>query len=196
LLASDFPIAIGQDGHLYYPRRRSGTSPQLVKLQPDGQSSVLVSLPAETAGKPLRYLNGLAASPDGSLLYTEDDAIRRVSKEGGVSTVLTIASCESLTGSGAKGNPQLQGMVVNGSGTIYVAATGCRAVLQVTPAGKATVLPQVPSRWAPTGVTLLGNDVYAVEFQESETEDRRAMVPRVRKITPDGKTTIVATVAR
>lgn len=191
LLASDYPIAISRDGNLYYPSHSSGTPLQIFKMLPTGQVSIVA-----TPHGPLPYLNGLAAGPDGSLYYTEDNAIRRISNEGRISTVaenLTLAGCASFPGID---RPFLQGLAVDAAGTIYVAATGCGSVLKVTPAGRVTTLPQLSDRWAPTGVVLSGNDLYVLEFQHPESDTRREMLPRIRKIAADGKTTIVATVTR
>lgn len=195
LLGSDVPIAMGQDGNLYYPSHGTGRPLQILKFLPSGQTSILAGLPP-AEGVLVRDLNGLAAGPDGSLLYTEHDAIRRVSKVGEVSTVLVMASCASLPGKSAKRDPLLRGLDVNGGGTIYVAATGCGAVLKVTPTGQVTVLPEIESGWPPTGVALFGDDVYVLEFQDAESDDRQAMLPRVRRITTDGRTAIVANVTR
>jgi hypothetical protein len=164
-----------------------------MSLAPTGKTSMLGSLPEATARGPLRDLNGLAAGPDGSLFYTEDDAIRRISKDGRVSTVLEMASCP---GKDAKRVPRLRGLVADGGWTIYVAATGCGDVLKVAPTGQVTVLPQVQNPWPPTGVALFRSYVYVLEFQDAESDDRQAMLPRVRKIAADGKTTIIATVTR
>ena len=191
LLASDFPIAISVDGSLYYPSHSSGTPLQIFRMLPTGQTSIVATVPG-----PLRYLNGLAAGPDGSLYYTEDNAIRRINKEGRISTVVenvAVAGCTSFPG---VDRPFLQGLAVGAGGTIYVAATGCGSVLKVTPAGRVTTLPQLSDRWAPTGVVLFGNDLYVLEFQHPESDSRREMFPRVRKIAADGKTAIVATVTR
>jgi len=191
LLASDYPIAMGHDGNLYYPTHSSGTPLQILKMLPTGQTSIVATL-----NGPLRYLNGLAAGPDGSLYYTEDNAIRRISKEGRVSTVaenVAVTGCASFPG---VDRPFLQGLAVDAGGTIYVAATGCGSVLKISSAGRVTTLSQLPGHWAPTGVTLSGNDLYVLEFQHPESDKRREMLPRVRKIAPDGKTAIVATVTR
>jgi DNA-binding beta-propeller fold protein YncE len=199
LLASDFPIAMGRDGNLFYPSHGGESPLQILKSLPSGRTSILASLPATTAGRPLRDVNGLAAGSDGSLYYTENDAIRRISREGRVSTVvenIALPGCRSIPGRGAKDHPLLRGLDVDAGGTLYVAATGCGSVLKITPTGHVTILPQVPGAWAPTGVALLGSDLYVLEFQHAESDDRRAMLPRVRKIAADGKTAILATVTR
>lgn len=199
LLGSDFPLAIGRDGDLYFPSRRAGAPLQILRFLPTGQTSVLASLPASSARNPVRELNGLAAGPDGSLYYSEHDAIRRISRAGQVSTVLEsieVVGCTSMSRGGTRRDPLLRGLDVDVDGTIYVAATGCGSVLRVTPAGRVTILPQVPNPWSATGVALFGSDVYVLEFQNAESDDRREMLPRVRKIAADGTTGVIATVTR
>ncbi len=201
LLASDFPIAIGRDGHLYYPTAGANEL-RILRLAPSGRTSVMASLPAATANgpnRPLRHINGLAAAPDGSLYYTEDDAIRRIAAEGRVTTVvadLAPAGCSSIPGSGPGGRPLLRGLDVDALGTVYVAASGCGSVLKVLPDRKVTTLVQLQSPWSPTAVALSGGDLYVLEYLHTESEDRRAWLPRVRKISQGGKSTIIATVDR
>jgi hypothetical protein len=191
LLASDFPLALGRDGNLYFPSQGS-TPVQLRRFSPSGQAGILATLPATTSRGPLRWLNGLAAAPDGSLYYSEDDAIRRISREGHVSTVV-----EHVTPTGcAAHNPLLRGLDVDAGGNVYVADAGCGKVLKLTPAGGVTILPQVKSPWFPTGVALSGSDLYVLEFENPDTDDRRAMLPRIRKIAADGTTSVVARVTR
>jgi hypothetical protein len=90
LLASSFPVVIGRDGILYYPTHGTGVpNPlQMMKLLPSGQTASMASLPSTTVGLPIRDLNGLAAGPEGSVYYTEKDAIRRISRDGHVSIVV------------------------------------------------------------------------------------------------------------
>ena len=198
LLGSDYPLAIGRDGNLYFPSHRAGGPLQIFRLLPTGQTSIVATLPAPSAGESARELNGLAAGPDGSLYYTEHDAIRRISRAGQVTTLvehIEVAGCTSPPRA-KKRDPLLRGLAVDAGGTVYVAATGCGSVLRVTPAGRVTILPQVPNPWPATGVALSGHDLYVLEFQNAESDDRREMLPRVRKIAADGRTIVVATVTR
>jgi len=199
ILASSYPIAIGADGNLYYPSHGVGVPVRLMKMLPSGQTSVVAEFPMTTAGTALRDLNGLAAGPDGSFYYTESNAIRRVSKEGRVSTVaqnVALATCGPVPGMGPADNPLLRGLDVDRNGTTYVAATGCGAVLRVTPNGRVSILFHTESPWSPTGVVLFGDDVYVLEFLGTASDNRREMIPRIRKIARDGTTRIVATVTR
>jgi hypothetical protein len=80
VISSDYPIAVGQDGGLYYvPFSRTGRR-ELVRRMPDGQRSVFAALPVDTGPKPMQWVNGIASGPDGSLYVTENDAVRRIAE--------------------------------------------------------------------------------------------------------------------
>jgi len=199
LVASDFPIAIGSNGSLYYPSYTAGSGLKLMELTSADRTTVLTNLSAAGGGD-LRQVNGLAAGLDGSLYYTEDNAIRRIGARGQVSTVianLTLSTCVSIPGNT---RPLLRGLAADSHGTIYVAASGCGSVLKVSPRGQVTVAHQLQSPWTPTAVALFGSDIYVLEYLQTaasmEPEDRRAWLPRVRKITADGHTSIIAAIDR
>lgn len=194
LLSSDVPIAIGQDGSLYYPSR--GTQLQVVRMRPSGETNVVATLPTLSGSSPLREINGLAVAPDGTLYYTERGAIRRIDSGGRISTVaqdIVLAKCAQVQGIERQDQPLLRGLAVDAAGVVYVAATGCASVLKVTPAGQVTTLFQGQGEWSATGVALFGRDVYVLEFRGAGSDDRHAMVPRVRTITADGTTRVIAT---
>jgi SMP-30/Gluconolactonase/LRE-like region len=197
LVASDYPIVIGANGYLYYSSYTSSSGLQLMQLTPADRTTVLTNLSTTGSGN-LRWLNGLAAGADGSLYYTEDDAIRRISAQGAVSTVAVkfkIPTCVSIAGTT---RPMLRGLAVDSHGTIYVAASGCGSVLKVSANGQVTTLHQLQSPWTPTAVALFGSDVYVLEYLQTaasmQPEDRSAWLPRVRKITGDGHTKIIASI--
>jgi SMP-30/gluconolaconase/LRE-like protein len=191
LVASDYPLAIGPDGNLYYPSRRAGgAAVDLLRVEPAGRSSILatVSLPS---------LNGLAAAPDGSLYYTENRAIRRVSPKGEVSTVVAgvaLSSCARIPGNDPN-DPLLRGLAVDSKGTVFVAASGCGSLLKVTPNGVVSTVLQLDGPWSPTAVALHG-DIYVLEYLHTAVEDRLQWLPRVRKISADGKSAVIASVTR
>jgi hypothetical protein len=192
LLASDFPVAVGRDGNLYYPKAVGKDGVEIVTLTPVGRASTLARLPVP-------WVNGLAAGPDGSLYLTEDKAVLKIDKGGRVSTIaanLTLSGCATIPGSDPKEGPYLRGLDVDDHGAIVVAAAGCGRVLKIAPDGKVATLVQLQAPWSPTAVVHVGRDVYALEYLHVATEDRRLWIPRIRKISPDGKTEVVATVAR
>lgn len=193
LVASDFPLTVGADGNLYYPKPGGRAAVEIVKLTPAGATTVLATLPVP-------WVNGLASGPGGSLYVTEDRAIRRIGRNGRVSTIvenLAVAGCAAIPEIEAEENgPYLRGLDVDAQGTVVVAAAGCGTVLKVTPEGKVSSLLQLQAPWSPTAVVRVGGDLYVLEYLHAAGEDRRVWVPRVRKIAPDGKSAIVATVER
>jgi DNA-binding beta-propeller fold protein YncE len=194
LISTDFPIAIGEEGNLYYPSGHPGDL-RIVRAVPSGENVLLATLPLTAIGRPLPHINGITAGPDCSLYYTENTVIRRITAEGKISIVATV---RALVGGpsipGTNQHPYLRGLAVDARGVMYVADNGEARVLKITPEGKITTLVQLQSPWSPTGIALFGSDVYVLEFLHTAEDDRRAWLPRVRKITSDGKSTIIATV--
>src|SRR5262245_41419280 len=193
LLSSDYPIAIGQDGNLFYPSGPRGGM-RIMRMSPSGATSALATLPPTTSG-PLSHVNGLSAGPLNSLYYAEDNAIRRISAQGRIGIVVTVpklANGPSIPGTDI--HPYLRGLAVDANGVMYVADSGDARVLRITPDGKITNLVKTESPWAPTAVALSGSDVYVLEVLDTAGDVRRDWLPRVRKITSDGNSTIILTV--
>lgn len=197
IMSSDFPLTINRDGNLYYADTRP-RSARIVRRTPDGKESVLA------ADEAFKGIAGIAAGPDGALYITDANAIRKITMDGKVSQ---FASPE-IIGSGkdraispppeAEAN-YCRGLAVDSQGIVYVAATGSRRVLKITPRGDVSTILQASSPWSPTGVAVFSGEVYVLEWQDappSLLETRRAWIPRVRKVGRDGKITTLATVSR
>ncbi|MEK6406879.1 MAG: hypothetical protein AABN34_07945 [Acidobacteriota bacterium] len=199
ILSSDFPVTVGRDGALYYPELGSDQRVQVVRLTRAGDRSVLATLPAVSDGLALRWLNGIAAGPDGSIYYSENTAVRRISPQGAVSTIaskIAVPDCAQIPGATPNLGVFLRGLDVARDGTIYVAASGCGALLRITTLGKVTPVLRTTSPWSPTGVAVTPSYVYVLEYLHTASEDRRAWIPRVRRLSPDGTVVVLATVER
>ena len=200
LIASDYPIAMGRDGNLYYPSVGPDARVRIMRQLPSGATSVLATLPATTTdGQSLKWVNGLAGGADGAVYFTENNAIHRISATGQITTVSTnprVAGCVAIPGNTPDDGLLLRGLSVDAAGMIYVAASGCGSVLRVSPDGRVTKLVQLESPWSPTAVALFGTDVYVLEYLHTEVEDRRAWVPRVRRISANGNSVVIAKVER
>jgi sugar lactone lactonase YvrE len=194
LISTDFPLVIGQNGDLYYPSARE-TNVRLLKAGPTGGSTPFLTLPRSVAGAALGWINGIATGPDGSFYYTEDNAVRRIDRRG---TVSTIATVQPLPGSisipGVEKHPYLRGLKVTSDGVVYVADNGDGRVLKVATDGRVTTILQLESPWAPTDVAVFGDTLYVLEFLHTPGDDRLMWMPRIRKITPDGKSAVILTV--
>jgi streptogramin lyase len=194
LMSSDYPIGIGRDGSLYYPAGRAGNL-RMTKMTPSGTTSEIATLPQTVKGEPLPYVGGIVTGPDGSLYYTEDSAIKRITPQGRIGTVVTVrapARPPSIPATGQ--HPYLRGIAVDDGGIMYVADTGDARVLKITPNGKTTTLLETQSPWSPTAVAAFGSDVFVLEFLHTTRDVRRDWLPRVRRITANGKSTIIATI--
>ena len=198
IVSSDFPITVGRDGALYYGWTRGSGQLQVFRFAPSGATTVVKTLTSSATGKPLGWLNGVVATSDGSIYYTEDNAIRRIGPQGELTTVIanvTISTCDSLPDAGGPG-PYLRGFDVDPQGTLYVAATGCRAVLKITADKQVTTVLQASSPWSPTAVAVSGSDLYVLEYLHTPGDDRREWLPRVRKVSSNGSVVTIATIDR
>ena len=194
LISTDFPLVIGNDGKLYYPSARE-TNVRILRTEATGGTSAFVTLPRSVAGAALGWINGLATGPGGSLYYTEDNAVRRIAANGTVTTVATVqALARGPNIPGVEKRPYLRGLKVDANGFVYVAESADARVLKITPDGKVATLVQLESPWAPTDVAVFGEIVYVLEFTHDAGDDRLTWMPRIRKITPDGRSTIILTV--
>lgn len=197
ILSSDYPITVGRDGNLYYvPYSKEGPT-QMVRQTPDGNTSPLVTFPADSQGKRFLWVNGVATGPDGSIYFTGNDAVQKISMRGQVTTVASgiQVPCSTERVLDRPLGLYLRGLDVDPKGNVYAADNGCRSVLKITPKGEVSVVLQAHSPWSPTGVTVHRGEVYVLEYDHSPVPGRE-WPPRVRKIARDGKVTTLATVER
>ena len=206
ILSSDFPVAIGSDGAFYYPQAGSDGRVRVMRLASSGDPAVFATLPVATevgpGGKIVRagWIHGLAAGPRGSLYYTEMHAVRRIAPDGTVSLVasdIKVPDCVRPPAANEEHlGPALRGLDVTPDGTVYVAASACSALLKITAAGSVSVVLLASDAWSPMGVAVSGHDLYVLEYRYIESERREDWLPRVRKVSRDGKVTVLATVGR
>ncbi|OFY54314.1 MAG: hypothetical protein A2X22_13130 [Bacteroidetes bacterium GWF2_49_14] len=197
IMCSDFPLVVNKDGNIYYADTRPGFA-QIIKRTPDGKESVLVS------NKIFEFISGIAVGTDGSLYITEAsnanaNTIRKITMSGTISIIATFVGKSDIDLPLETVPSYCRGLAVDSTGTIYVAATGSRSVLKITPQGKVTTILQTTSPWSPTGVAVFNGIVHVLEWHDVTAENlevRSAWIPRVRKIGADGKVTTVATVSR
>jgi hypothetical protein len=198
IISSDYPVAVGQDGGLYYVPYNNTGRRELVRRMPDGQRSVFATLPTATSPKPMRWANGIAADADGSLYITDNDAVRKINRGGAVSTfrdAIQAPDCaDPLTD--APQLPYLRGLAVARDGTIYAAANGCRAVIAIRAEGAIKTVLKAEPPWSPTALVTSGRDLYVLEYVHTPGDNRKEWIPRVRKIAADGRITTLATVER
>ena len=197
IMCSDFPLVVGKDGNIYYADTRPGST-KIIRRTLDGKQSVLAG------NKIFEFISGIAVGADGSLYITEAsnanaNTIRKITMNGIVSIIATYVGKNSYDLPLETVPSYCRGLTVDSTGTIYVAATGSRCVLKITPQGKVTTILQTSSPWTPTGVTMFHGEVYVLEWHDVAPENlevRSAWIPRVRKIGREGNVTTLATVKR
>jgi hypothetical protein len=191
VLSSDFPVAVGRDGALYYPRPEGDTQWIMHRVAPSGERSVLARWPAiKRSDRELQYVNGLAFDREGALYFTHDRSIQRIDARGRVSTIakdIEVPNCANVPGREAPSGAYLRGLAVAPNGTVFVAAAGCGAVLMVSPKGVATPVLRSTLPYSPTAVAVSNGEIYVLEYLHTASDDRSEWLPRVRKITREGK---------
>jgi sugar lactone lactonase YvrE len=196
---ADFPFTFARGGNLYYADTREGRG-RIVRRTPDGRETVLAR------DRALESIDGITCGPDGSLYVTQNTggnevALRKVTMDGVISTIASNFAGRELVNDPPADTPAAycRGLAVDADGVIYVAATGSRRVLRITPQGQVSTILESPGPWQPTGVAMHDGAVYVLEWREppaAQLEDRPAWLPRIRKIDGDGAVATVVTVER
>jgi len=200
ILSSDVPVAIG-NATFYFPEVARDGRIHIIAIAPSGARTARAVLPVVRSGaRAVTWLNGLAAGPNGALYYTEDRAVRTIDSRGRVTTlanVATIPNCAAIPGNGPDVGPYLRGLAAAADGTVYVAASGCGAVLKIDARGGMTPILRSSPPWSPTAVAVANGEVFVLEYLHTASDNRREWVPRIRKISRNGAvTTLLATPPR
>jgi hypothetical protein len=172
----------------------------LLRRTPDGTVTTLAgSLWGHADGKGtearLGSIGGMTITADGSIYLTDGDSLRRVTMDGTVTTLagsLTTRTSEDSPTLFGGNHGSLVGLSVGLDGSVFVADSGNRRVLKIRD-GKAQVVLRSEPPFLPTGAAVTpSGDVYILEV--GFTLPNVSSGPRVRKLTADGETVVVATV--
>jgi sugar lactone lactonase YvrE len=141
-------------------------------------------------------VGGMAFGSDGSLYLTDGTYVRKVTMDGVVSTMatnLTFRTSDDKPTLFGGSDGILAGLTVDSRGNIYVADAGNRRLLKIATDGKVTVVYRADPPYSPNGVfASRGDDLYVMEV--GFTLPSKWSGPRVRKISADGKSVLLATV--
>jgi len=189
-----------REGNTYYIDQNNHLKQRtlLLKRTPDGQVTTLAGGPyghQDGKGTEAKFssVGGLTFGADGSLYLTDGVSLRRVTMDGTVTTVannLNVRTKEDKPAlfEGLYGS--LAGLTVNSNGVVYLADAGNRRLLKVNPDGKVEVALRADPPFFPNGAfATTSGDVYVLEV--GLTLPNINSGPRVRKLTPDGKTEVL-----
>jgi len=181
-----------RNGNTYLAQQKSNSDPQvfLLKRTPNGDVTTLIG--SRENGDEFRQvvlydIGGMAFGTDGSLYLTDRANIQKVTMAGEVSTMArNIAAENSPNQNGQSEHTSLLGLTVDASGNVYAADFGNRRVLKITPSGNITTLLRAEESWSPTGVAFRNGELYILESGTAANN------PRVRKLSSDGKVSVLA----
>lgn len=142
-------------------------------------------------------VGGVFVSNDGTIYLTDGTALRVVTNEGVVSTVaknLNTRTSEDRPPLFGKNDGMLTGLTADMDHNVYLADAGNQRLLKVNSLGKVDVVYRGDSPYYPNGVAIgPSGDLYVLEVGYKPPSTW--LPARVRKITRDGKSEIVATSA-
>jgi sugar lactone lactonase YvrE len=203
---SDFPSVVGKDGNIYYAHMHSL---KIMRRTPEGMESVLVT--PERFGidtsRPIG-VNGMACGPDGTIYVVSLDSLNRtvgsgehalyaIALDGSIRIMAKNFVAQKLPES--ERHPEVRpeycrGMAVDEQQNIFVAVTGSRCVMKLTPKGRGSVVLEAEKPWSPTGVDVSNGEIYVLEYDDETPAEARSWPLRVRKVGKDGKVETIATV--
>lgn len=187
-----------RDGNMYSVEQNNHLKREtlLLRRTPSGNVSVLAGSSyghADGKGSQAKFSNivGIAFGSDGSLYLTDSSSVRKVTMDGTVTTLARNVMVENASGNSAGGS-SLFGIAVDAQGNAFIADYGNRRILKIAPDGQMSTPIRSEESWFPTGVAERSGELYILE--ESHTPAYKPIGTRVRKLSPDGKVTVLATV--
>ena len=185
-------------GNSYYVGKRDNAAQDIfvLKRSPDGKVVTLAGNKKdgdEYRQVALYSLGGVAFASDGTLYFTANSSVRKVTPDGTMTLLAGNLEIENRAESPMPDShlTPLFGIAVDPQNNSYVADYGNRRILKITPDGKITMIMREEKPWSPTGVAQKDGNLYVLEFGFTPPS---TYTPRVRKLSPDGKITTLATV--
>lgn len=174
---------------------------RVVKMSRDGQISVFAGGEkghADGPGAQAKFMaiQTMVFDVDGALYVLERDCVRRVTPDG----VVTTIGAKPLAGIERRQNGQmLLGLAVDARGNVYAADWEFARLRRIKPDNSVDTALASGWFWSPSGVASLENDLYVLETVRQSAFAMPAALGigpyiRVRKLTPDGTITTIATI--
>jgi sugar lactone lactonase YvrE len=173
----------------------------LLRRSPDGSVMTLAGGAyghADGKGTAARFssVGNLAFAPDGSIYLTDGATVRRVAMDGTVATLasgLNVRTAQDKPTLFGGSDQNLTGIAVDAAGNVFAADSENRRLFKISREGKTEIVLRVDPPYFPNGVVAgPGGEVYVLEV--SFTPPGSWGAPRVRRLSADGKSTILATV--
>jgi len=196
-----FSMWTDKSGNMYFVEQDNRLKKQtlLLRRTPDGQVTTLAgSTYGSRDGKgnaaSFGSVGGMFISSSGEIYLTDGTSLRKVATDGVVTTIagdLNKRTAEDVPPLFGKNDGILTGLNVDKNNNVYVADAGNQRLLKVAPSGKFDVVYRGETPYYPNGVAVAPSGalyVLEVGFKPPNTW----LPARVRKITAEGKSAIVA----
>lgn len=184
-------LTVDAGGNVFVADRQNG---RIAKITPGGTVTTFVGRPpgqpATDAELAFGYADDITRDQDGNFYVVGNHMVRKITKDGVVTTVAGAADEGYADGTGAQArfNTPL-GITIDSAGNLYVADTLNQRIRKITPAGVVTTVAGNGARGLANGTALQAsfNNPYGIAV------DRAGNVffvdtgnELIRKVTPDG----------
>jgi sugar lactone lactonase YvrE len=138
-------------------------------------------------------VGGMAFGNNETLYFTDNSNVRKVTLDGSMTLLAGNLAVENRAESPMPESSvtRLFGIAVDAQGNVFVADYGNRRVLKITPGIAISTVASAEKPWSPTGVAWKDGDLYILEFGFTPPS---TYLPRVRKLSSDGKIMTLATI--
>jgi hypothetical protein len=182
------------NGNMYLVANFPAHELLVLKRTPNGTVTPLVG--SSDAARAFRQgvpysLGGMAIATDGTLYFVHGSNVSKLTTNGDLVPLVRNVVVENASGKPA-GASQLFGLAVDAQGNAFVADHGNRRILKIAADGQLSTPIRADESWFPTGVAVRGDELYILE--ESHTPAYQPIGTRVRKLSLDGRLTVLATV--
>lgn len=183
-----------RDGNMYHVTNYPERELLVLKRTPNGSVTALVG--SSNAARDYRQavpysVGGIAFGSEGALYFVHGASVSKITTSGTLIPLVRNVVVENASGNPA-GGTSLFGISVDAHGNAFVADYGNRRLLKITRDNQITTVIRAEEPWFPTGVATRGGELYILEHGESPTHT--PIGTRVRRLSTDGRITILATV--
>jgi hypothetical protein len=179
---TDFSFVRDAAGNGYMAADGVEAAPKFVRLiDVSGHSRVLAggsSGQRDGKGDAAGFANirWMCVGQDGNLYLVDDGSVRRVTRDGVVTTLARNVSEHSRLNVTVDHRHDLMGLTADAAGNVYVAVYGARQIKKIGADGNVTVFDRSTLPWSPTGIALSGKTAFVLEYADP-------LAVRVRRLT-------------
>ncbi|HYC69968.1 MAG TPA: hypothetical protein VEB66_02100 [Opitutaceae bacterium] len=177
-----FSDVVDAQGNLYFWQVDAKRMLSRILLRPKNGAPILLAghnwgvRDGKGADAQFSRLGGMAVGPDGSLYVCDDQCVRRVARDG---TVTTLARGGLLSLGAGRGEDNHLGAITVGDGNVFVADRATKRVLRIDAAGEVSTLVHGADDWQLASLAWTDGALYVLESGSGGN--------RVVRISPEGQ---------